>query len=90
MAYLAKEPVYTIMLIGRWSSTAFLRYIEKQVTEFTRGVNKRMLTHETFFHVAGPTIPSPSKPTTTHQNHRPNHNLFGRQGSLRQQLRERN
>ena len=90
MAYLAKEPVYTIMLIGRWSSTAFLRYIEKQVKEFTRGVSKRMLAHETFFHVAGPTIPSPSKTTTTHQSHRPNHNLFGRQGSLRQQLRERN
>ena len=44
------------MLISRWSSTAFLRYIEKLVKEFTGGVSKRMLAHETFFHVAGPTI----------------------------------
>jgi hypothetical protein len=29
--YLGEIPVYTIMLIGRWSSDAFLRYICKQV-----------------------------------------------------------
>eukprot|EP00957_Ditylum_brightwellii_P132687 10117726-Ditylum_brightwellii.AAC.1 len=33
--YLAGVPVYTIMLIGRWSSDAFLRYIWKQVQEFS-------------------------------------------------------
>jgi hypothetical protein len=27
--YLARVPVYTIMLIGRWLSNAFLRYIRK-------------------------------------------------------------
>ena len=33
--YLNGVPVYTIMLLGRWSSDAFLRYIRKQVTEFS-------------------------------------------------------
>jgi hypothetical protein len=33
--YLNGIPVYTIMLPGRWSSNAFLRYIRKQVTEFS-------------------------------------------------------
>ncbi|EJK64829.1 hypothetical protein THAOC_14393, partial [Thalassiosira oceanica] len=81
MAYLAKEPVYTIMLIGRWSSTAFLSYIEPQIKEFTGGVSKRMLTHETFFHVSGATNPSDDTPT--------DREVFGRQGSLRQRLRKR-
>ena len=43
MMYLAKEPIYTIMLIGRWSLDAFLAYIEKQVKELTKGVSSRML-----------------------------------------------
>lgn len=34
--YLTGVPVYTIMLIGRWSSDAFLRYIRRQVQEFSR------------------------------------------------------
>jgi hypothetical protein len=34
--YLNGIPVYTIMLLGRWSSDAFLRYIRKQVTEFSK------------------------------------------------------
>ena len=33
--YLGEIPVYTIMLIGRWSSDAFLRYIRKQVEQFS-------------------------------------------------------
>ena len=36
MMYLAKEPIYTIMLIGRWSSDAFIAYIKK-----SQGVHKR-------------------------------------------------
>ena len=94
MAYLAREPVYTIMLIGRWSSDAFLRYIEKQIKEFTKGVSKRMLSNETFFHVRS--FPQPTKHDTT--PHRPithyrrdiHTAVFGRQGSLRHQLRARN
>jgi hypothetical protein len=36
--YLNNIPVYTIMLLGRWSSDAFLRYIRKQVLEFGNDV----------------------------------------------------
>ena len=32
--YLGEIPVYTIMMLGRWSSDAFLRYIRKQVEQF--------------------------------------------------------
>jgi hypothetical protein len=41
--YLAGVPVFTIMLIGRWSSDAFLRYIRRQVLQFSAGVSTRMV-----------------------------------------------
>ena len=47
--YLAGVPVYTIMLIGRWSSDAFLRYIRRQVQEFSSGVSARMLITTDYF-----------------------------------------
>ncbi len=46
--YLAAVPVYTIMLIGRWSSDAFLRYIRRQVDQFLKDVAQKMLTHRSF------------------------------------------
>jgi hypothetical protein len=46
--YLASAPVYTIMLIGRWSSDAFLCYIRKQVEQFSKQVAKQMLTFQPF------------------------------------------
>jgi len=39
------------MLIGRWSSDAFLRYIRKQVMEFSQNVAKRMLSCQNFRHI---------------------------------------
>ena len=48
--YLTDTPVYTIMLIGRWSSDAFLHYIRTQVQGFARGVSRRMVMAEDFFH----------------------------------------
>jgi hypothetical protein len=33
--YLGECPVFLIMLIGQWSSGAFLWYIQKQVMEFS-------------------------------------------------------
>ena len=98
MAYLAKEPVYTIMLIGRWSSDAFLAYIEKQVKEFTKGVSTRMLlNNDTFYNVplASETshIHNNSSPTRHGRSHHRRDlftNVYGRQGSLRHQLRPRN
>ncbi len=47
--FLAGGPVFTIMLLGRWSSDAFLRYIRKQVKEFSRGISNKMIQNETFF-----------------------------------------
>ena len=47
--YLAGVPVFTIMLIGRWSSDAFLRYIRRQVQEFSSGVSSRMILSEDFY-----------------------------------------
>jgi hypothetical protein len=46
--YLAAVPVYTIMLIGRLSSDALLRYIRKQVEQFSKDVAQKMLTHRSF------------------------------------------
>jgi hypothetical protein len=46
--YLAGVSVYTIMLIGRWSSNAFLRYIRKQLEQFSPHVAKQMLTLRSF------------------------------------------
>ena len=47
--YLAGVPVFTIMLIGRWSSDAFLLYIRSQVQSFSSGIAQRMLTTPGFF-----------------------------------------
>jgi hypothetical protein len=49
--YQGECPVYTIMLIGHWSSNAFLWYIRKQVMEFSHNVSKRMLTFQNYRHV---------------------------------------
>jgi hypothetical protein len=49
--YLRECPVFMIMLIGCWSSDAFLRYIRKQVMESSQNVAKRMLSCQNFRHV---------------------------------------
>ena len=100
LMYLAKEPVYTIMLVGRWSSDAFLAYIEKQIKEFTRGVSSRMLQHETFCNIPAfnSSAPAIQHHLTENQGvHSPKHHrrdihkaVFGRQGSLRRALQPRN
>ena len=41
--YLGKCSVYTIMMIGRWSSDDFLRYIRKQVEQFSHNVSRIMI-----------------------------------------------
>ena len=40
---------FTIMIIGRWKSMAFLDYIRKQVAQFSLNLSGRMLTHANFF-----------------------------------------
>ena len=56
-------PTYTIMLVGRWSSDAFLKYIRRQVQEFTSGVSTRMIQRGSFFnHQRAPrTLDEPSR-----------------------------
>ncbi len=49
--YLGECPVFVIMLIGCWSSDAFLRYIRKQVMEFSQNVAKKMLSCKNFWHI---------------------------------------
>lgn len=49
--YLNDVPVYTIMLVGRWSSDAFLKYIRRQVQQFSAGVSSRMIQTPHFFTV---------------------------------------
>ena len=92
MMYLAKEPIYTIMPIGRWSSDAFLAYIEKQVKDFTKGVRTRMLENNTFYNtpLARDALSSGNQGRSHHRQ--ANLNIFGRQAgsSLRHQYRPRN
>ena len=49
--YLGECPVHTIMMIGRWSSDAFLRYIRKQVEQFSHNVSLRMFPFQFHRHV---------------------------------------
>jgi hypothetical protein len=49
--FLAGTPVYTIMLMGRWSSDAFMRYLTKQVISLSHGIAAKMLTFEEFYMV---------------------------------------
>ena len=48
-------PTPTIMLIGRWSSNAFLLYIRMQVEQFSNNVSKAMIRNAAYHHVADPT-----------------------------------
>ena len=48
--YLNGVPPYTIMLIGRWKSMCFLKYIRKQVDMFSMDVSRRMLLNPRFSH----------------------------------------
>ena len=69
--YLARVPVYTIMLLGRWSSDAFLLYIRKQVEQFSHNVSVRMIENQHFTHVPN-FEPSTSRLDPRQRNHRDN------------------
>jgi hypothetical protein len=70
--YLAGVPVNTIMLISRWLSDAFLRYIQKQVKQFLQDFAKKMPTHWLFWTIpdVAPRIVSNEDPWQ--RNHRDN------------------
>ena len=69
--YLDEVPVYTIMLIGRWSSDAFLLYIRKQVEQFSQNVSSRMIRNLDFTHIPNFT-PHISHGDPRTRNHRDN------------------
>lgn len=66
--YLSGVPVFTIMLLGRWASDAFLRYIRKQVKEFSHGISNKMIQNENFFTIQSASHEDPSVPNNS-QNH---------------------
>ncbi len=68
--YLQGIPVYVIMLLGRWSSDAFLRYIRRNVQEFSLGVSQKMIACPLFFTIPTANLEDPRAP-----NHRLNHPL---------------
>ena len=78
--YLAEVPVYTIMLIGRWSSDAFLKYIRKQVEQFSHNVSRRMIQNQHFTHVPD-FVPTVSRHDPRQQNHRDNAQTRSNMGS---------
>ena len=57
--YLSRAPIFLIMLIGRWSSKAFLKYIRKQVQEFLQGISSKIIKVQLFRHVQNPTEMNP-------------------------------
>jgi hypothetical protein len=57
--YMNGVPVCTLMLIGRWSSDAFLRYIRPQVEEFGSDVARRMIETARWHHVPDPDFNDP-------------------------------
>ena len=48
---LAKLDVYMVKIIGRWKSDAFMKYIRKQIQQFTSGISDKMVSMEHFTHV---------------------------------------
>ena len=57
--YLNRVPVYIIMLLGQWSSDAFLCYIWKQVPEFSNDVSCKMMKKKKYHHVPDPSREDP-------------------------------
>ena len=49
--FLGEVSVERIKMIGRWNSTVFLRYIRKQVEQFSQNVSKMMIRHQFHRHI---------------------------------------
>jgi hypothetical protein len=87
--YLAGVPVYMIMLIGRWSSDAFLRHIRQQVEEFLKDVAHKMLMHTSFRTIpdVAPRVVSKEDPRQrNHRNNAETRRNIGHDASRRVQL----
>ena len=64
---LAGVSEFTIMIIGRWQSMAFLDYIRKQVAQFSINITDQMLQHADFYTTQDFKQTSNS-PRTVHEN----------------------
>jgi hypothetical protein len=67
--FLGGCPVFLIMMIGCWSSDAFLRYTRKQVEEFNHDVSQKMLTHMFHRHIPNYTSSTVSHLDPRQRNH---------------------
>lgn len=62
--FLMDQPVAKIMILGRWSSDAFLDYIRPQVLEWTNQLSRDMIQNDSFFDAADLRRANPSDPRT--------------------------
>ncbi|KAI2496577.1 hypothetical protein MHU86_17905 [Fragilaria crotonensis] len=62
--FLMDQPVAKIMILGRWSSDAFLDYIRPQVLEWTNQLSRDMIQNDSFFDAADSRRVIPSDPRT--------------------------
>ena len=60
--FLMNHPVHKIMILGRWSSDAFLVYIRPQVLEWTNQMSSDMIQINSFLDVTDPRRTPPSDP----------------------------
>ena len=49
--YLTKVYPETIMIMGRWESSAFLQYIRIQVSDLSKGISTLMTTNHAFYKI---------------------------------------
>jgi hypothetical protein len=62
--FLMNHPVHKIMLLGRWSSDAFLVYIRPQVLEWTNNMSQDMIHNNSFTDASDSRKTQPSDPRT--------------------------
>ncbi|KAL7578946.1 hypothetical protein ACA910_006915 [Epithemia clementina (nom. ined.)] len=60
--FLAQNSILKIMILGRWSSAAFVRYIRPQVMEWTAGMSLSMLRSPDFRHANPATMTAANGP----------------------------
>ena len=68
--YLGECPIYTIMMISRWSSNAFLRYTRKQIEQISHNLSCKMLRFKTHRHI--PDLQRISHMDPRQRNHKDN------------------
>ena len=62
--FLMNHPVAKIMILGRWSSDAFLVYIRPQVLEWTNQMSGDMIRNDSFFDASDSRRSSADDPLT--------------------------